>query len=731
MVFIGSEVQDSQTLIDNISGASEIIVLNDEQDELVQISEHIKNYHQLDAVHIVSHGESGQLSFGNAILNSDTLPEYEEMIQEWSLALDEEADLLLYGCDVASDETGNSFVEELSQISKADVSASVDDTGISGDWELETSVGEVEATSVFTREIEDAYQHDLQDADITLISNQGSSGGGGSGGGGGFDSNSGDRPVGGGSDGDDDSDAISLADTSTVVSLAKNGYEFDEVSPERLATIDFNNIPAEDFQILKEAGLSIAALNPETLANINLGVIKNFDYLSQVELTQTRFDQNTLFGDLSATFASNANLYTYKPDLAIESGLTLDKLDRLSQSDFKALEYAYLADGALDADFYLQEYSDVKNDGVNPFTHYAETGSKLAENRYPNPAFKGLAESETILLASANTDFQVVKDAASTIDESDTTELAFAPAIPLIYYTISGVVVFTIIGLETLRQANSWNEALESSDFEYFKAPGLIVGPLPDVSTTSRLPQPEQKLETVLKFPDSNTDAGIDTGTPPFNLEEAIEVNVLDFPNANDSLQDLLDGQFEFPTDDEIGFRYFDTSQADPNWSTLYGTGAKSDPNISFGSPTLEDSMTEKELRGEVVGSVDTQPGAINNKRRKNFEKGFGNIGFGDYNIDGETGRIESFSGKENLEGFAEYIPNADRNLKATEVNGRVADVDTEAKILEQILDDTTAESKGEIRLFTKIPVCGSCGKVIEEFVKRRPGIKVEVIEGI
>lgn len=156
-------------------------------------------------------------------------------------------------------------------------------------------------------------------------------------------------------------------------------------------------------------------------------------------------------------------MYTYKPDLAIESGLTLDKLDRLSQSDFKALEYAYLADGALDADFYLQEYSDVKNDGVNPFTHYAENGSKLAENRYPNPAFKGLAESETILLASANTDFQVVKDAASTIDESDTVELAFAPAIPLVYYTIYGAVVFTVIGLKTLRQANSWNEAFQNN----------------------------------------------------------------------------------------------------------------------------------------------------------------------------------------------------------------------------------------------------------------------------
>ena len=35
LVFIDSTVTDAPTLIDNISGASEVIVLNDAQDELV------------------------------------------------------------------------------------------------------------------------------------------------------------------------------------------------------------------------------------------------------------------------------------------------------------------------------------------------------------------------------------------------------------------------------------------------------------------------------------------------------------------------------------------------------------------------------------------------------------------------------------------------------------------------------------------------------------------------
>ena len=166
----------------------------------------MSNYEELDAVHIVSHGETGQLSFGNATLNSETLPEYEEVIEEWSLALNADADLLLYGCDVTLNGQGHSFVQQLSQITDADIAASIDLTGSGGDWELETAVGEIETSSAFNDEIESLYEHTLVDAGIDI--------GVGGGGGGGGDFNDpnfgggGDRPVDGNndSDGEDDDD---------------------------------------------------------------------------------------------------------------------------------------------------------------------------------------------------------------------------------------------------------------------------------------------------------------------------------------------------------------------------------------------------------------------------------------------------------------------------------------------------------------------------------------------
>ena len=41
--------------------------------------------------------------------------------------------------------------------------------------------------------------------------------------------------------------------------------------------------------------------------------------------------------------------------------------------------------------------------------------------------------------------------------------------------------------------------------------------------------------------------------TPPFDLGEATRIDPESFPNANDFLDDILDGKFEFPTDDAEG----------------------------------------------------------------------------------------------------------------------------------------------------------------------------------
>ena len=85
----------------------------------------------------------------------------------WGNSLTENADILLYGCNVAKDLAGAEFVDDFSDYTKADISASTDLTGskkLGGDWNLEYTSGTVEADSAFDVDINQNYQYVLNDS---------------------------------------------------------------------------------------------------------------------------------------------------------------------------------------------------------------------------------------------------------------------------------------------------------------------------------------------------------------------------------------------------------------------------------------------------------------------------------------------------------------------------------------------------------------------------------------
>ena len=75
------------------------------------------------------------------------LQDYNNQLQQWGNVLADNGDILIYGCNVATGD-GTDFVEQLSEITSADVAASDDLTGnsaLGGNWELEVEPGSIEA----------------------------------------------------------------------------------------------------------------------------------------------------------------------------------------------------------------------------------------------------------------------------------------------------------------------------------------------------------------------------------------------------------------------------------------------------------------------------------------------------------------------------------------------------------------------------------------------------------
>ncbi len=163
LTFIDTSVENYQQLADNII-AGDVIFLDAARDGIAQITETLTQYDDITGLNLVSHGDAGLLQLGNALVNSTSLTQYEQAIQSWEQALTPDADIMLYGCNVAAGSEGNHFVKQLSQLTGADVAASTDLTGsatLGGDWDLEFSTGAIEADSIFNTTVAAAYSNVL------------------------------------------------------------------------------------------------------------------------------------------------------------------------------------------------------------------------------------------------------------------------------------------------------------------------------------------------------------------------------------------------------------------------------------------------------------------------------------------------------------------------------------------------------------------------------------------
>ncbi|GAA6142841.1 Ig-like domain-containing protein [Hydrogenophaga sp. 5NK40-0174] len=140
VVFIDGSVSDIEPYLQDTR--LEVHILDESGNGVTQMASLLEGRSDIDAIHIVSHGAIGQVALGNAVLNMRTVSgEYADELAAIGSALSASGDILLYGCDVAADANGVSMVDALAQATGADVAASDDSTGITGDWALEYRSG--------------------------------------------------------------------------------------------------------------------------------------------------------------------------------------------------------------------------------------------------------------------------------------------------------------------------------------------------------------------------------------------------------------------------------------------------------------------------------------------------------------------------------------------------------------------------------------------------------------
>eukprot|EP01030_Chromulinospumella_sphaerica_P013681 gene13681-13462_t len=170
VLFIDSRVPDLQAIMAAARPGVKVVILDPSESGVAQMVKALDGLHGLASISVVSHGDEGVLLLGNGPLFSGNLEQYQAQLKAIGAALGPDGDLLLFGCDVGAGEAGAQFIQSLAQMTGADVAASNDSTAGAvrgGDWDLEVTTGQIEATAALDVQALEGYDFSLHTASVS------------------------------------------------------------------------------------------------------------------------------------------------------------------------------------------------------------------------------------------------------------------------------------------------------------------------------------------------------------------------------------------------------------------------------------------------------------------------------------------------------------------------------------------------------------------------------------
>ena len=145
LVIINSSVKDAQSIIDALGDNTDVLFLEKGTDALDAINEYLDAKGiKYDAIHIVSHGNAGYFVLNGEIIDAQSVANDPASWANIGKHLSDNGDIMIYGCNVAGSLDGQMLVSQIASLTGADVAASVDSTGVNGNWDLEYSIGVID-----------------------------------------------------------------------------------------------------------------------------------------------------------------------------------------------------------------------------------------------------------------------------------------------------------------------------------------------------------------------------------------------------------------------------------------------------------------------------------------------------------------------------------------------------------------------------------------------------------
>ncbi|MEG3941640.1 DUF4347 domain-containing protein, partial [Microcoleus sp. S36b_A3] len=161
LVVVDSRVENYEQLIGGVKAGTEVFILSETRGAIEQITEILGQRHNINSLHVVSHGREAAIAIGPAEFNLDNLETHSHQLQQWGKSLSKSASILLYGCNIAAGKSGLKFIQKISEFTGANIAASNNLTGsaaLGGDWELEITTGQINAEVAFEKKVLENYK---------------------------------------------------------------------------------------------------------------------------------------------------------------------------------------------------------------------------------------------------------------------------------------------------------------------------------------------------------------------------------------------------------------------------------------------------------------------------------------------------------------------------------------------------------------------------------------------
>ena len=118
LVVIDAAVNNYQYLLTNRLLGIDVHILDGQQDGIAQLQTLFQSQH-LSSLHLICQGAPGQLQLGTTLLSEINLWVYADAIRQWRSSLSDNAEIFIYGCDLAANRVGQAFISWLKLLTGA------------------------------------------------------------------------------------------------------------------------------------------------------------------------------------------------------------------------------------------------------------------------------------------------------------------------------------------------------------------------------------------------------------------------------------------------------------------------------------------------------------------------------------------------------------------------------------------------------------------------------------